>query len=385
MNAPQGAIVTNENELGRLPGLLRLLAADPDNSSLRSQCVNAAIAQAEYKAAEELVHERLRVVPLDPIALFDNATLLIAQKDFAGATPLLKGMLANGHRQIGILLNLGLCQYCLGDFAAARAPLEEAYASDPGVSGLVRLLVSTLHHLQLVEEAVKIADANADAARKDGALAGVYALLYLDADQPLGAARWAKTALALNPNCVDGLVVDGMLRITQMRTAEAEQQFKRALSVAPHTGRAWLGLGTLALLAQDTSGAKQAIHKALEFLRDHVGTWHMLAWTHLLARELPEAEAAFMHALELNRNFAETHGGLAAIAALRGDRKAAETSIEVAERLDPECLSAKFAASVLSSAAGDPSHSQRIIAEAGAGLAKGNNALAQLLASVARR
>jgi hypothetical protein len=77
----------------------------------------------------------------------------------------------------------------------------------------------------------------------------------------------------------------------------------------------------------------------------------------------------------LNRNFAETHGGLASIAALRGDREGAERGIEVGLRLDPACLSAQFARSVLISRAGDPAAGNRLIKQTLAKLSPGDGGL----------
>ena len=48
-------------------------------------------------------------------------------------------------------------------------------------------------------------------------------------------------------------------------------------------------------------------------------------------------------ALTIDRNFAETHGGLAVIAVLEGDGAAAAACIKRALRLQPGCLSARYA------------------------------------------
>lgn len=371
---------------GGLQSLLSMLKTDPANSALRSHCVKTALALNEFELAQQLVDSRLREAPADPHALFDSATILIARKQYADAVPQLGALLANGHRHAAILMNLGLCHYILKDFQAARPPLSEAYERGERSPGLLRLLVSTLHHLGMLDEAVALADAHADMAKQDGPLAGVYALAYLDDEQAAPAARWAHTALEHNPRSVDGLVVQATLRIAQMRTAEAKREFEQALELAPEAGRAWLGLGTLALLEKDLEGAKRLLGKAIEYMGSHVGTLHMLAWTHVAAGDLASAEQIFQQALALNRNFAETHGGLAAVAAFRGDRETAQRAISVAVRLDPECLSAKLAQAVLIGGAGDRTLAQRMIAEtAGALASKDASALSRLLGTIARR
>jgi Tfp pilus assembly protein PilF len=99
-------------------------------------------------------------------------------------------------------------------------------------------------------------------------------------------------------------------------------------------------------------------------MQTHVGSWHVLGWTYLLLGDLTNAEKTFQRALELNRNFSETHGSLAAVTALRGDSATAQRYMEVAQRLDPVCLSAQFTRSVLAGRAGDDDKARRIVLKA---------------------
>ena len=64
---------------------------------------------------------------------------------------------------------------------------------------------------------------------------------------------------------------------------------------------------------------------------------------------------------------------LAAVAALRGKHDEAEHGIEIALRLDPQCLSAQFARSVLMGRAGNMDEARRLIRVAAAGVAGGGN------------
>jgi tetratricopeptide (TPR) repeat protein len=376
--------VSAHADLPKLEALLQMLQTDPANTALRSDCVRVALAIGEPERAQQIVDARLKEVPTDPHALFDSVNVLIARKEYRNALVQLDALLAMGYRQPGILINSGLCHYCVGEFSAAQVVLKEAYGAGDRSAGALRLLISTMHHLAMLDEAVEIADANAEVASTDGPLAGVFALLYLDAELPAPAARWARTALKLNPNSVDGLVVEGMLHITQIRTDDAERQFRHALELAPATGRAWLGLGTLALLAKDLKSAKDLIETALKHLGEHVGTYHVLGWTHLAMGDLASAESVFQSALALNRNFAETHGALATIAAFRGNRQDAERSIAIAERLDEDCLSAKLAGAILAGG-NNAALTRRIVAETAGTLAsKDSSALSRLLGSISK-
>jgi Flp pilus assembly protein TadD len=66
-----------------------------------------------------------------------------------------------------------------------------------------------------------------------------------------------------------------------------------------------------------------------------------------LEGDLAGAAHSFERAFAIDRTFGETHGGLALVHALRGDRLAAEESIKRATRLDPQGVSARYARSVL--------------------------------------
>lgn len=307
-------------------------------------------------------------------------------RDHSGARDILLRLESMDPVPPAVRTNLALCHYCLAEYDAARLVAERAYQDGARDAGTLRLLISSCHHLGMIDEARAIANANPGVAKSDGALAGAYALLYLDADDARSAGRWARAALASHPDSIDGLVVDATVATAQMDLERAARHYERVLELAPGTGRAWLGLGMLSMLTRDMDAAKSNIARGLEYLPEHVGSWHALAWAHLLSGETAQAEKAFNRALELDRNFAETHGGLAALAALHGDRAAAQRSIEVARRLDPQCLSANFAESVLTGQAGDPEKARQTIMDAAASLAgRHGNALARLIDKAIRR
>jgi len=338
---------------GKLARLLELLAADPANRSLRGDCVALALQQRDYELARQIAEEAQQRDPTDVQAKFERASALMGLRQFDAALSELGELAVGENVDPAVLQNIGLCHYILGNYAAARAPLEAVYAHGIRSADLARLLISTLHHIAAVDDALKVAETAADFAKTDGALAGVLALLYLDADQPAQAARYSARALASNPNNIDGLVVQGTLRAGSFDLSTAQKQFEQALSVAPKAGRAWVGLSLVSLAQNNLAQARSHIERGLHYMPQHVGSWHVLAWIDLMLGKLDDAQATFERALSMDRNFAESHGGLAAIAALKGDRATAERLIEIAERLNPRCLSAKFARSTLQKGGGD--------------------------------
>jgi len=166
-----------------------------------------------------------------------SATTNIASARFSRLKNLLQTDLdneaLNALRESGVIVpavdqNLALCHYARGEFEPARGLLEGLYAAGERSPAALRLLVSSCRHLGLMDRAVEIADANPQAAETDVALAGVYALVYLDADQAAKAMRHARTTLGLNPDSVDGLIV---------RDTEAEHLAEKGSDAVRHDGR----------------------------------------------------------------------------------------------------------------------------------------------------
>jgi tetratricopeptide (TPR) repeat protein len=290
-------------------------------------------------------------------------------RDYRGAIATLQAVLERHPGLPAAQMNLGLSHYLLNEYAEALPPLAAAYESGDRSGNLLGLLVSTHHHLGDIDKAFELCEANPQPSGTDARLAGVYALVYLDYEEEQKAREWARRALIANPRSVDGLIVDGTLNIADMEFAVARKQFELSLEVAPDTARAYIGLGTLALLDNDLAHARKHLQRGVDLMPQHVGSWHVLAWAHLLANDLDAAEAALRRALEIDRNFSETHGGLASIAALRGQRAEAEKLIEIALRLDEKCLSAQFARSVLIGLAGNPDRAKRLVMRTASGLA----------------
>lgn len=346
---------------GRLSRLQALLLADPDNHRLARECTDLALACGDYDFVLQRTEKILSTTPDELTARFDRASALIGKRHYADAIAILRDIVAQRPDITAAALNLGLCHYRLAQYTEALAPLEAVYASGDRSAGLLRLLVSTCHHLGLMEKAVTLAKANPQPAMKDAMLAGVYAIAFLDSKVPREASRWAARALAADPDSIDGLTVGATLDAARMLVVHAREKYERVLELSPENGRAWIGLGTLALLERDLPRAQTLLARGAEFMPGHVGSWHVLAWAYLLGGDLEKAEQILEKSVQMDRNFAEAHGGLAAVAALRGDRAAAERGIDVALRLDPKCLSAQFARSVLMSRSGDVDGGKELI------------------------
>jgi Flp pilus assembly protein TadD len=372
---------THRDARTELDTLRDLLRQDAYNPVLLRHCAHLALELSDYTEALEFATAAARITPTDPEARFHQSSALIGLGRYAEAVSLLSTLRGYAVAQPAVDTNLALCHYALGDYAAARPVLETLIAARSPSADVVRLTVSTLHYLGDTLKALAVADAHAELGTRDGAIAGVYALVYLDEGQAARAARYARNALAANPDSIEGLTVEATLKLAKLETASAEQQFRRALTLMPNNGRAWVGLGAIALLAQDLPRASECLERGVAVMPSHVGSWQVLGWTYLLEGNLDAAERMFAHALEMDRNFAEAHGSMASIHAMRGRAAEARNEIKVAERLDPKGLAARFAQAVLLGRAGDPEVGRALIRQTASSLAPllGGRA-AQLLA-----
>lgn len=351
MNGSQGQQDSRAAAGTRLASLRRFLAVEPGNARLRRDVVNTAVAAGEFEYLRELAESRLADDPGDSEAQFDRATALIGLKEFAAAFEALQPLDAT---ITGVRFNSGLCLFMLGRYAEARPYFEAGLQAGEQSSSLLRFLLLTLHQLGDFDAARELIEANEPLFSASHELAGHAALLYHDALDQVSAKQWAERALAHDPDNVDALIVDGTLRAERLDAAGAQASFQRALQRAPENGRAWVGLGSITMLSHDFSTAAEQLQRGLNAMPNHVGSWQALGWNHIFAGKLEDAEKVFKHAIEINRNFAESYGGLASVAALRGDRANAEHLIEVAERLDEDCQSVKFARAVLIGQKGGP-------------------------------
>jgi tetratricopeptide (TPR) repeat protein len=244
--------------------------------------------------------------------------------------------------EVGVAHNLAFCYVWLNrhrDACDLLAPFAEAA---PLPVGAVILLLRALHHLGDLEPAMQLAQAEMARCEGDPNFLGAASLLYFDAGQAEQSARLSELALSHGVRPQDALLVAASLALGRTDADGAIVLFNEALAKNPDQGRSWSGLGLASL------------EKALTFMPGHVGTWHILGWCKILGQDLAGARDVFVKALELDRNFGDSHGGLAVVDAIAGQRLPAEEGIRRALGLDPLCLPAKFAQMILDGKVNDP-------------------------------
>jgi Flp pilus assembly protein TadD len=236
-----------------------------------------------------------------------------------------------------------------GDALAVLQPHEDVLHA-AGVTLLVRVL-----HLQGdPEQALAVALRQRGRCGDDAALLAAASLAALDSDELEQAQALSDAALAGGTRPAEALVTAGSLALGRMESDVADKLLNEVLATRPEEGRAWSALGMASLLRRDLPAARTQLETALRFMPGHIGTWHSMGWCCLFAGDRAGAESAFRQALELDRNFGESHGGLAVVQAMTGQREEAQRSIDRALGLDGQSLSARYAQMVLAGQTEDP-------------------------------
>jgi len=103
-----------------------------------------------------------------------------------------------------------------------------------------------------------------------------------------------------------------------------------------------------------------SLMNAVKYMPNHIGTWHTLAWCQLLRDDIAGAKESFEKAMDLDHNFGETHGGIAVVAYLQGDKDLARKETRKAIMLNPYSFAGRFAESLLTNDT-DPEKAQQMI------------------------
>jgi tetratricopeptide (TPR) repeat protein len=336
-------------QLARLQRLQAYSVTDPSNTHLLGDLSDLALQLGEWAQAKTALMQWLTVEPEHAIARYRLAVAERASGQAAAAQALLAALVAEGHRHPAVVTELARAEAQLGAWPAALAALEgmdlaALPADNADTAWLLR--VRALHHMGDI--ATALAAANAWQAARGDAMPtpGLAALatLQLDAEQLSDAEAVLKAAgsEAILHNAELGTAA-GLIELSHGRAEAAEAHLARAAVQQPALGRAHLGLGLTAAYAGNLPRAIDALKTATAVTPGHLGSWHALAWMQMLNHDLSGADASLRAALAQDASFGETHGGLALVAALKGNHGAAEQHLRTAQRLDPRGVNVNVA------------------------------------------
>jgi tetratricopeptide (TPR) repeat protein len=340
----------------------QFLQHDPDNLQLLGDLAELNLKLGEFDAARELLQRGLAKNPDDNSLQFRLASVHIAANEGEQALTILQRLLDEGLDMPAVRYNLAYAALISGQPELTRESLEPIVGSDE-VPDAPLLLARAWHHLGDVDQAITQAQAALTKQPNNPEILGMLGLLHFDASKHTEAKKWAEQALKLKPDNHEALITLGSVALDEQDIETAEQHFDLAGSRYTRSGRALAGVGLVHMARMDLPNAIIELKRSTEYMPGYIGTWHALAWAQILTGDLNGAEQSLNSAMALDRNFGETHGGLAVIAAMRGNQEEAERSAKIGLRLDPNSFSARFAQSLLTAAGGDPAKAQKMIEE----------------------
>ena len=372
-------VAAARQRLDRLDGFLR---EDPGNNALLIDAFETALSCGEWERAEfHLKHAQ--ALQTDALAWrLREGDFWLAQQRYDEALGVLEALNGTPNPPPGfpdvLLHNLAFIELRRGRFAACverLAPTLDSQASadstglaptHPPVAAraLQQLWLRALHHEVQLDRAMAWTAGVERRGLLDPQAAGVASLVAIDADDFPAAQRWAALSLSNggpdDPPPPEAFVTQASLALAARDSEQARGFADAALQRHPGDGRAWSTRGFAALLANDLTGASDAFRRALAAMGQHIGTWHGQGWTQILQGQLAEARRSFETAVELDRNFGESHGGLAVVLAMQGEREQAQAQAELALRLDKANVSGRYAQALLSGDIKDAKDLQRL-------------------------
>lgn len=337
----------------RLARLESYLEGDPENDHLRAEVFDAALSAGRLDVATQEVKRALSRDPSHAAWEHRRALVLLASKDYANAQVAFEGLIARGERAPAVHHNLAFALFSQGNREAAARVLEPLLEQTEGAA-LWTLWLRCQHHLDRIRPALAAFRVRLAAGPASAEALGVASLMALDSESLREADEWSSAALRAREGQHEALVTRGTLALAALDAAGALAWFSRALDASPGDGRTWSGVAFAKMLSGDLEGAGPAFASAVRTMPDHVGTWIGWGWLAVMRQQHEDALARFQEALRIDHNFGESHGCAAVALARLGRREAAEQEVEVALRLDPKGLAARYAQAVLAGKGEDP-------------------------------
>ncbi|HTD29707.1 MAG TPA: tetratricopeptide repeat protein [Xanthomonadaceae bacterium] len=345
----------------RVARLRSYLAADPRNTQLACDLIDAQLSASDYKGADATIV----ALPLEAQGAtgirFRSARCALILGRYGEAADTLRALIADGHTSVALWHDLAYSQLCLRQTVEAAQTLADAEARF-GVDAELAIVAARVGLMDgdfarahaALDRALALAPQHATAL-------GLRALTLLDSGEADAAMQIAEACLALHPDQHEALLVAGTVSLWRQDLVSAGRYYQSALARHPNSGRALSGYGQLLMLRNDLPAAIEQLEHAVVAMPDHIGTWHALAWAQLLEGHVDAAETSYRQAYALDDNFADSHGGLALVDALKGRTREAEQSVKRALRLNAQCVTALYAKTLLLSDSGQAEEADKLL------------------------
>jgi tetratricopeptide (TPR) repeat protein len=334
--------------------LERLLASDPSNVSLLTDCAEAALDERNAERVVDLLDRRSKIVEPGTREINLLGLAALQAHRFEDAATIFCSLQAVGEHSPELHFNLAWARANLRDFSGALEVLSDADALSLSQAAMLR--IQLLHQLGEITGAGETARTYIATHPTHRGLLAAVSVLALDIEDEELAAECAARA----GDHPDALTTLGTLALSNEHATDALEFFERALATNNGSPRAWVGLGLARLMTGAPEAASTALDRGAAIFGDHLGSWIAAGWSYFVNGDLANARARFETALALDPTFAESHGSLAVLDVLEGRADEAARASDVAVRLDRHCYSAALAKSLLAAGVGDVQTAQRI-------------------------
>lgn len=338
----------------RLTRLLSFIESDPTNITLLGDAAACAFDAQQFERCDELLARQQALGAMPPTSMNLRGLCAMARGKFDDALAVFAALPDNESNPV-IRYNKTYAHAMLGHFDDTLALLtDDVLAAVPQGSAL---RMRSLHHQGSLAEAIEVGKRYADHPEAGIEVCGLLAAALFDAGDLDSAQHFASLA----KRSPDGLAISGLLALGESRVCDARALFSEALDTQPENSRARLGAGLVLLEQHRFEQAAQQIDAAAQSFSTHAGSWIAAGWAHLLNGDLVQARARFERAGLIDRGFSEAPGALAIVALKEGRLDDARAQTKIALRLDPRCLSAALAQSLLNASAGNQAAADAIL------------------------
>lgn len=345
----------------RLQRLARFLQEDPHNPALLADAFAAALEAGAHATALQHLQTAQDAGLHGRDWTLRRAHLDIAMRELERAAALLESLRLQEGNDV-VVAHLAYVRFLQGRNAECRellAPWMKAAAATGATTAhdeldaLQVLWLRACHRDHLLDEAwTWVRAAHSCNVLRPRAM-GVAALVAVDRSDFAQARALGEQALGSEACTPEGFVASACVALAERNGSRARELLQRALALHGDDGRVHGTMGMACLLLRDLPAAQAHLETATARVPRHVGTWHALGWTQLLRGDRVGALAAFRRALDLDRNFAESHGAVGLLLGLEGQHAEALRHLQLADRLAPTNVTARYARALLAGEAGD--------------------------------
>lgn len=319
----------------KLERLLKYLEFTPHNLNLLVDTITTAFDAQDLETAQQVIDTALTHYP-DVSEIHAHAGLLNLQlHNFVTAREHLAKATAAGLTDSSVVYNLAYSQYQLHEFEAALATLDDLKGAERHKKNVTLLSARCKHNSNKLTSGITELQKLLTQQAEDTDAQALLALMLCDHEEPEKALVHANKALDVDPENFDALLARASALTLLSQFNSAYDDFAKATSVNPHSGRALSGMAQINFYNFEFDSALENLQHAVQNMPNHIGTWHLLGWSWLMKENYNKAREAFEISYELDRNFGETHGALASVYALTDDLTKAERHIKLAKRLAP--------------------------------------------------